>query len=135
MTNSELEIKKICFKAHGQLNLFQESHFIYNRSNIVKQSFVNEINKFLPIYCSASYFDEKTKEKISILSAKSSKGYFIEKTSNKREINLQMVKISSKQAETLNKKIIPNNNIGCRQKNKKRNGSCRLLNNNRTAGL
>ena len=30
-----------------------------------------------------------------------------------------MVKISSKQAETLNKKIIPNNNIGCRQKIKR----------------
>ena len=28
------------------------AHFLYDRSNIIKKTFVNEINDFLPIMCS-----------------------------------------------------------------------------------
>ena len=45
------------------LNLYQESYFLYNRSNIAKQCFVNELNQFLPIYCSADLFGEKKTKK------------------------------------------------------------------------
>ena len=38
------------------LNLLQESYFIYDRSSLVKNAFISQINKFLPIYCSVSNF-------------------------------------------------------------------------------
>ena len=53
ITKAEKDIKNY-FKKHDQLYLFDESYFLYDRSNIVKQSFVNKINKFLPLYSSAS---------------------------------------------------------------------------------
>ena len=38
----------------------QSSFFIYDRSNIIKKTFVNEINEFLPIMCSFGYFGKTT---------------------------------------------------------------------------
>ena len=61
VTKAEKEIKEIYFRVHELVNLYQESYFLYDRSNLVKQSFVNEINEFLPIYCSASFFQGKNR--------------------------------------------------------------------------
>ena len=52
--NEEIEIKQTYFNAIKQINLFQESHFLIDRSNIIKMTFI-EINKFLPIHCSESF--------------------------------------------------------------------------------
>ena len=52
----------------------------------------------------ASYFGEKTKEKTAFLSPKNSKIFYIEKNAKKEEINLQTVKVSSEEAETIDKK-------------------------------
>ena len=89
---------------HELLNFFQESYFLYDRSNLVKQSFVNEINRFLPIYCSASYFSEKSEEKIALFPPKNSKNIYIEKNAKKEEINLEIVKVSDEKAEIIDKK-------------------------------
>ena len=66
---------------------------------------MNEINKFLPIFCSTSYFGEKNKDKIALLSPKTSKGFHIEKTVKKEEINLHIVKVSGENSEKTDKKI------------------------------
>ena len=50
--NEEKEITK-------RLNLLQDTFFIYDHSALVQQSFITELNKFLPICCSASNFSEK----------------------------------------------------------------------------
>ena len=55
------DIEKIYFEAQNMLNFYQESYFLYDRSNIARQSFANKLNQFLPIYCSASFFGEKNK--------------------------------------------------------------------------
>ena len=104
VANAEKDIKKIYFKAHELLNVFQESYFLYDRINLVEQSFVNEINRFLPIYCSASYFSEKSREKIALFLPKNNKNFYIEKNAKKEEINLEIVKVSCEKAETIDKK-------------------------------
>ena len=38
----------------------QSSFFLYNCSNIIKRTFVNTINEFLPIMCSFGYFGKTT---------------------------------------------------------------------------
>ena len=77
---------------------------------------MNEISSFLPIYYSASYFSEKTKKKIALLSPKI---FYIEKTAKKVEINLQIIKVSSQEAKTIDKKI-HNVIISCIGKKRKR---------------
>ena len=48
MMEAEKDIEKIHFNAQDLLSLYQESYFLYDRSNLVKQSFVNKISKFIP---------------------------------------------------------------------------------------
>ena len=36
-----------------------KSYFLYGKSNLIKQTFVTEVNKLLSIYGSISYFDKK----------------------------------------------------------------------------
>ena len=104
VTKAEKDVKKMYFQAH-ESNLFQESYFLYDRSNLVKQSFVNKINRFLPIYCSASYFGEKTKLKIALLSPTNSKIFYVEKNAKKEELNLQIAKVNREEAGAIDKKI------------------------------
>ena len=84
MTDEKLEIKKNCFNAVEQINLFQELYFLYDRSNFMKRTFINEINKFLPIYCSGSFYGKTEKEKIDLITGKNAKPFFIEKSVKKR---------------------------------------------------
>ena len=37
----------------------QDSYFLYNKSNLIKRSFITELNKFISIYGSISCFDSK----------------------------------------------------------------------------
>ena len=41
------------------MSFVNESNFLYDKSNLIKQTFVTEINKLLFIYGSISYFDKK----------------------------------------------------------------------------
>ena len=85
MTNEEIEIKKTYFKAVEQINLFQKSNFLYDRSNIMKRTFINEINKFLPIYCLGSFYGETEKEKIDLITGTKAKSFFMEKSAAKKK--------------------------------------------------
>ena len=57
----------------------QSSFFLYDCSNIIKKSFVNEINEFLPIMCSFGYFRKTTDiQNIDLNSSKSTQKIYIE---------------------------------------------------------
>ena len=49
ITNKEKKIKTNYFDVTKTLNILQDPFFIYDRSALVKQSFITELNKFLPI--------------------------------------------------------------------------------------
>ena len=72
---------------------------------MVKSPFINEINKFLPIYYSVSNFSEKKREKTKNISAKNQKRFFIEKTAERTKLSLQIIKVSGKPVETTNKTV------------------------------
>ena len=76
--------KKDHFSIIDQLNLFQESYFLCNRSNVIKRTFINEIDKLLPIYWAESFLGETEKEKIDLITRKILRPLFIEKMSKKR---------------------------------------------------
>ena len=57
LSQAEKDIEKIFTKDFTELlNVCQESYFLYDLNNIAKTYFVNEFNKFLPIFCSFSFF-------------------------------------------------------------------------------
>ena len=83
----------------------QESYFLYDGSNSIKRAFINEINKFSPIYCSGCFYGETEKEKIYLITGKNAKSFFIQKSAEKKELDLQIVKVSEKKTETTDNKI------------------------------
>ena len=54
----------------------QSSYFLCDRSNIIKETLVNEINEFLPIMCSFGYFGKKTDiQNIDLISSKNAQKF------------------------------------------------------------
>ena len=84
LTKEKNDTKKDHFSIIDQLNLFQESYFLCNRSNVIKRTFINEIDKLLPIYCAESFWGQTEKEKIDLITRKISRPLFIQKMSKKR---------------------------------------------------
>lgn len=58
---------------------YSDSYFIYDHSNLVKKSFLTELNQFILIYHSVTYFEEKQKNLIELISAHKSLKFKIEK--------------------------------------------------------
>ena len=83
----------------------QESYFIYDRSSLVKPSFISELNKFLPIYCSVSNFSEKKRKKSKIISAANQKKKIYQKIDGKSELLVQIAKVSGQKIQTMDQKI------------------------------
>ena len=48
------------YKAIPTKNFINEGYFLYDRSNLIKKTFVTAINKELNLYGSFSYFSGKT---------------------------------------------------------------------------
>ena len=59
MIDGKLEVKTNYFAITERLNLIQDSYFMCNHSNFVKKLFISKRNKFISMYGSISYFDEK----------------------------------------------------------------------------
>ena len=69
-----------CMKEIKNNQAIQSSFFLCDRSNIIKKTFVNEINQFLPIMCSFGYFRKTTDiQNIDLISSKNAQKIYIEK--------------------------------------------------------
>ena len=51
------------------VDFITESHFLYNKSNLIEESFITEIDKLISIYGSISYFGKKRDEIAEIVSS------------------------------------------------------------------
>ena len=47
----------------------RESYFLYNKSNLIEESFITEMNNLMSIYGSISYFSRKLDETAEIVSS------------------------------------------------------------------
>ena len=45
-------------------NFVNESYFLYDESNLIKETYITELNKKILIYGSISYFNKKTENEI-----------------------------------------------------------------------
>ena len=72
----------------------QSSFFLYDCSNIIKKTFVSEVNDFLAIMCSFGYFGNITNtHKINLISAKNARKFYILKHVSGTELVLDYVVI------------------------------------------
>ena len=101
--NEEKE-KKIYFVPTRRLNFLQTSYFVYDRSSLIKPTFITGINNFLLIYCLVSNFLEKKIRQIKNNISCQTKTFSNWKTLEKGELNLEIVKVSRKKNRNVRKK-------------------------------
>ena len=108
LTQAEKDIEKLLtkdFTKEIQLSKYQESYFLYDRKNIANTSFVIQINKFLPIFCSFSFFGSTETEQLQLISPKNAQSFYVEKSTLKKEIDLQIAHVIGEDLITKEKKV------------------------------
>ena len=88
--------KKNYFDPTKRLNLLQKSYFIYDCSSLVKPSFISELNKCLPIYCSVSNFSRKKEKKSKIILTISQKKVLLKNRRKKVSYRCKQQKLADK---------------------------------------
>ena len=89
-----------------KLNFINESFFLYDKSNIIKKTFISALNKQLSIYGSFSYFPGSAWIKnLKLLDVSNSLKFLLEKKALKKDLKLQILYVSGKEVNTEDKKI------------------------------
>ena len=95
------------YKAIPTRNFINESYFLYDKSNLIKKTFVSAIKKQLSLYGSFSYFSENTSAKIlKLIETSDFLKFFIEKKKAlKDDLQLHLAYVNGSNLETTDKKI------------------------------
>ena len=94
------------FNSTPEKNFVNESYFLYDKSNLILDTFITALNKKISIYGSFSYSQDKTEEeKIRLLSAGNFLKFSANKNTLKDELKFQLTNISGKNPKTRHKKI------------------------------
>ena len=73
----------------------QDSYFLYDKSNLIKRSFITEVNKFISICRSISYFGtQKSNEVAEIVSSNNPLELFVEENKIKGSLDFQLTKVN-----------------------------------------
>lgn len=105
LTHEEIKIKKGFFlKRQNRKQLLRDSYFLYDVSSIVKESFITELNKFLVIFGSMTYFKEKKRDLIDLISPTNTCEFNMEKDTIKNSMELQIPKVIGQHSEIVDKK-------------------------------
>ena len=83
-----------------------ESYFLYDKSFLIKKTFVTAINKQLSLYDSFSYFSGKTAAtNLKLLRANNFLKFLVEKRSLKENLKFQLAHVDGSNVKTSDKKI------------------------------
>ena len=94
------------YKSVPEKNFVNESYFLYDKSNLILDTFITALNEKISIYDSFSYFQGKTEEEqIRLLSAGNFLKFPVNKNTLKDELKFQLANISGKNPKTRHKKI------------------------------
>ena len=97
---------KKMYNAIPTKSYIKESYFLYDKSNLIKKTFVTAINKQLSLYGSFSYFSGKTTvTNLKLINSSDFLKFFIEKRSLKNNISLQLLNVNGSAVKTSDKKI------------------------------
>ena len=72
-----------------------ESYFLYDKSNMIEQTFITNLNKLISVYGSISYFDKKSiNEAVEIVSFNNPLKFSAVKNTKKNTLDFQLIKIN-----------------------------------------
>ena len=72
-----------------------ESYFFYNKSDLIKETFITALNKKILIYGSISYFNKKTESEIfKIVSPEEHLKFFVNRKTTKSSLRFQLTNIN-----------------------------------------
>ena len=94
------------YKAIPIKHFINESYFLYDKSNLIKKTFITAINKQLSLYGSFSYFSGKTGiSNLKLLTSSDFLKFLVEKKSLKSNLKLQLAQIDGSEVKTSDNKI------------------------------
>ena len=83
-----------------------ESYFLYNKSDLIKETFITALNKKILIYGSISYFNKKTENEIfKIITPGKVLKFYVDKDATKNFLIFQLVSLSGNLSKLKDKKI------------------------------
>ena len=78
-------------------NFVNESYFLYDKSELIKETYITKLKKKILIYVSVSYFNKKTENKIfPIISLENCLKFTVEKDTVKNNLDFKLTNISGK---------------------------------------
>ena len=88
------------------VSFVKESYFLYDKSNMVEQTFITEINKLISVYNSISYFGKKSaNESVNRVSFNNPLTFSAVKDTIKNTLSFELTKIDATLPALTNKKI------------------------------
>ena len=76
------------------ISFVNESYFLYDKSNIIEQTFITEINKLISVYGSTSYFNKKAvNEIVQKISFNNPLKFLLSRDTIKNTLDFQLTKI------------------------------------------
>ena len=108
LTKTEREIanKLSEYRAIPTKNFINESYFLYDKSNLIKKTYITALHKQIALYGSFSYFSGKTTTKnLTLLSTNNFLKFFIEKKTLKTDLTFQLKHIDGSEVKTSDKKV------------------------------
>ena len=103
------------------VSFVKESYFLYDKSNMVEQTFITEINKLISVYNSISYFGKKSaNESVNRVSFNNPLTFSAVKGTIKNTLSFELTKIDATLPALTNKKIdgLSLTEIGIKRKSK-----------------
>ena len=98
-----------------------ENYFLYDKSDLIKETFITALSKKVSTYGSISYFNKKTENKIfKIISPEKFLKFCVEKDATKYSLSFQLTNTSGKLPKIKNKKKLQPFFNKNRRKKKKR---------------
>ena len=102
----QIEEKIKEYNAVPSKNFINESYFLYDKSGLIKESYITAINKKVSLYGSTSYFDRKTENEIlKLVSPENSLKFLVDKDTVRNNLSFQLASISGGVPTLKDKKI------------------------------
>ena len=94
------------YKNKLSVNYINESYFLYDKSDLIKETYITELNRKVLIYGSISYFNKKTENEIfRIVSPENYLKFYVERDAIKNNLNFPLTSVSEPLPKLKDKKI------------------------------
>ena len=88
------------------VHYINESYFLYDKNDLIKETFITALNKKILIYGSISYFDKKTENEIfKIITSEKFLKFYVGKDATRNSLSFQLTNVSAELPKLKDKKF------------------------------